>query len=88
LILTFSFHSRAFPDQHYKDLENSYAQDFRSRAPGTKWVPNLQEIYADGGLAFVPLDLGVANHKRRQHGSESAESQQWMCFEPIKMDAG
>ena len=47
----FSF--QGAPDQHYKDLENSYAQDFRSRAPGTKWVPNLQEIYADGSLAFV-----------------------------------
>ncbi len=47
----FSF--QGSPDQRYKDLENSYIQDFKSRAPGTKWVPNLQEIYADGSLAFV-----------------------------------
>ena len=40
-------------DQSYADLRKGYEQDFRSRAPGTAWVPQVDEVYADGNLAFV-----------------------------------
>ena len=47
----FSF--QGSPDQRYKDLEASYADDFRTRAPGTDWAPKVEEVYADGNLGFV-----------------------------------
>jgi ketosteroid isomerase-like protein len=40
-------------DQGYAELERGYQADFASRAPGTVWVPVIDEVYADGGLAFV-----------------------------------
>jgi len=40
-------------DQHYADLASSYACDFKTRKPGTVWVPQIEEIYANGSLAFV-----------------------------------
>jgi molybdate transport system substrate-binding protein len=41
------------PDQSYADLRKGYEQDFRNRPPGTAWVPKVEEVYADGNLAFV-----------------------------------
>ncbi len=40
-------------DQSYGDLRKGYEQDFRSRAAGTAWVPHVDEVHADGNLAFV-----------------------------------
>jgi len=40
-------------DQGYAELERGYQTDFASRAPGTVWVPVIDEVYADGSLAFV-----------------------------------
>jgi ketosteroid isomerase-like protein len=40
-------------DQKYADLKAAYAADFKSRASGSEWVPVIDEIYADGKLAFV-----------------------------------
>jgi uncharacterized protein (TIGR02246 family) len=40
-------------DQSYADLRKGYEQDFRSRAAGTSWVPLVDEVYADGNVAFV-----------------------------------
>ncbi len=40
-------------DQGYAELEASYAADFRTRKPDAAWVPNLEEVYADGRLAIV-----------------------------------
>jgi uncharacterized protein (TIGR02246 family) len=40
-------------DQSYADLRNAYEQDFRSRTPGTAWVPLVDEVYADGNVGFV-----------------------------------
>jgi ketosteroid isomerase-like protein len=41
------------PDQNYSQLRKGYVEDFAARAPGTVWVPKIDEIYADGKLAFV-----------------------------------
>jgi ketosteroid isomerase-like protein len=41
------------PDQNYAELRKGYVADFAARAPGTVWVPNGEEIDADGKLAFV-----------------------------------
>ena len=49
--VVFSFQGR--PDQHYADLESAYASGFKTRKSSTAWVPQIQEIYADGDLAFV-----------------------------------
>lgn len=40
-------------DQSYADLRKGYEQDFRPRADGTTWVPLVDEVYAEGSLAFV-----------------------------------
>jgi uncharacterized protein (TIGR02246 family) len=40
-------------DQGYSELESAYAEDFKSRKPGSAWVPIVDEVYADGRLAFV-----------------------------------
>ena len=40
-------------DQSYADLRKGYEQDFRSRKAGTTWVPLVDEVYAEGNLAFV-----------------------------------
>ena len=40
-------------DQSYDDLRRSYESDLKTRTPGTTWVPNVEEIYSDGSLAFV-----------------------------------
>jgi ketosteroid isomerase-like protein len=41
------------PDQNFAQLRKGYVEDFAARAPGTVWAPKLEEIYADGKLAFV-----------------------------------
>jgi ketosteroid isomerase-like protein len=41
------------PDQSYADLRKGYEDDFRLRAKGTRWVPLVDEVYAEGNLAFV-----------------------------------
>jgi ketosteroid isomerase-like protein len=41
------------PDQSYADLRKGYVADFAARAPGTVWAPRIEEIYAEGKLAFV-----------------------------------
>ena len=41
------------PDQNYAQLRKGYVEDFAARAPGTVWAPKIEEIYADGKLAFV-----------------------------------
>lgn len=40
-------------NQTYEDLRKGYEQDFRSRLPGTRWVPIVDEVYAEGTLGFV-----------------------------------
>jgi uncharacterized protein (TIGR02246 family) len=40
-------------DQKHADLKAAYAADFKSRSEGSTWVPVLDEVYADGKLAFV-----------------------------------
>jgi len=41
------------PDQRFADLRAGYVADFKSRAPGVSWVPAVQEIHAEGRIAFV-----------------------------------
>jgi ketosteroid isomerase-like protein len=41
------------PDQSYADLRKGYVADFAARAPGTVWTPQIEEIHAEGKLAFV-----------------------------------
>jgi uncharacterized protein (TIGR02246 family) len=40
-------------DQSYDHLRRSYESDLKTRTPGTTWVPDVEEIYSDGRLAFV-----------------------------------
>ena len=40
-------------DQSYTDLQRGYEIDLKARTPGTVWVPIVEQVYADGNLAFV-----------------------------------
>jgi uncharacterized protein (TIGR02246 family) len=47
------FSWQGIADQRVDDLRKAYVADLGSRAPGTTWVPQVEEVYADGKLAFV-----------------------------------
>jgi uncharacterized protein (TIGR02246 family) len=47
------FSYQGVKDQGYADLERSYTTDFRTRKPGSVWVPDVEEVFADGRVAFV-----------------------------------
>jgi ketosteroid isomerase-like protein len=49
--VVFSFQGNK--DQSYADLQRDYETDLKARAPGTIWVPDVEQVYADGNLAFV-----------------------------------
>ena len=58
-------------DQSFADLRRGYEQDFRAREPGTSWVPLVDEVYADGNLAFVRAtwELHVAGTVKERNRS-------------------
>jgi uncharacterized protein (TIGR02246 family) len=47
----FSYQGAA--DQGLGELEAGYVADFQRRQPGSAWAPKVEEVYADGRLAFV-----------------------------------
>ena len=49
--VVFSFQGSA--DQSYAELQRGYEADLKARSAGTAWVPLVQQVYADGNLAFV-----------------------------------
>ena len=49
--VVFSF--QGSEDQSFADLQRGYDADLKARAPGTTWVPLVEQVYADGNLAFV-----------------------------------
>jgi len=38
----------------------AYERDLKKRAPGTSWVPNVEEVYAAGNLGFRGCSMGAA----------------------------
>ena len=40
-------------DQGYADLRRSYEADFKTKAPGARWVPVVEEIYAREDMGIV-----------------------------------
>ncbi len=49
--VVFSF--QGSKDQSYTELQRGYEVDLKARTPGTIWAPLVEQIYADGNLAFV-----------------------------------
>jgi uncharacterized protein (TIGR02246 family) len=49
--VVFSFQGNR--DESYDDLRRDYEADMKTRKPGTSWVPQVEEVYAEGKLAFV-----------------------------------
>jgi uncharacterized protein (TIGR02246 family) len=47
------FFYQGVKDQGYAELKASYVRDFETRTAGTRWVPSVEEVYADGPLATV-----------------------------------
>ena len=47
------FEFQGGPDASFADLRRDYETDLKSRAPGTRWVPRVEEVHAEGRMAFV-----------------------------------
>lgn len=54
-------------DQSFKDLEDGYRSAFAGRKPNveSEWVPDVDEVYAEGRTAFV---RSVWELRVREHG--------------------
>ena len=47
------FEFQGSPDANADVLRRGYEADLKSRAPGTRWVPRVEEVHAEGTMAFV-----------------------------------
>ena len=47
------FEFQGGPDASLADLRRDYEADLKSRAPGTRWVPRVEEVHAEGSMAIV-----------------------------------
>ena len=47
------FEFQGAPDAGAGALRRGYEADLKSRAPGTRWVPRVEEVHAEGTMAFV-----------------------------------
>jgi ketosteroid isomerase-like protein len=47
------FEFQGGPDANADMLRRDYAADLKARAAGTRWVPRVEEVHADGNTAFV-----------------------------------
>jgi ketosteroid isomerase-like protein len=47
------FEFQGSPDESFADLQRDYIADLKSRAPGTRWVPRVEEVHAEGSMAIV-----------------------------------
>jgi ketosteroid isomerase-like protein len=47
------FEFQGSPDESFADLQRDYVADLKSRAPGTRWVPHVEEVHAEGSMAIV-----------------------------------
>ena len=47
------FEFQGGPDASAAMLRRDYESDLKSRAAGTRWVPRVEEVHAEGGMAIV-----------------------------------
>ena len=47
------FEFQGGPDAGLADLRRDYEADLKSRAPGTRWVPRVEEVHAEASMAIV-----------------------------------
>ena len=47
------FEFQGSPDESFAGLRRDYTADLKSRAPDTRWVPRVEEVHAEGSMAFV-----------------------------------
>jgi uncharacterized protein (TIGR02246 family) len=47
------FEFQGSKDESFDELRRDYEIDFRTRAPGTAWKPRVEEVRAQGDMAFV-----------------------------------
>ena len=47
------FEFQGAPDATIDALRRDYGADLKSRAPGTRWMPRVEEVHAEGTMAFV-----------------------------------
>jgi uncharacterized protein (TIGR02246 family) len=88
------FSYQGVKDQGYADLERSYTRDFRIRKPGSEWVPDVEEVFADGRVAFVravwELRVAGAGGKKEVKGRNrsmdllrSGQDGKWRIFRSV-----
>lgn len=47
------FESQSAPDEGWDDLQRDFRSDMQTRKPGTRWVPRVEEVRAEGRMAIV-----------------------------------
>ncbi len=47
------FEFQGSKDESFEDLRRDYENDFKTRTPGTTWKPRVEEVRAQGNMAFV-----------------------------------
>jgi ketosteroid isomerase-like protein len=47
------FEFQGSPDGSLASLRKDYEDDLKTRAPGTRWVPRVEEVHAEGSMAIV-----------------------------------
>ena len=65
------FEFQASPDASAAVLRRDYEADLKARAPGTRWVPRVEEVHAEGSMAFVRSvwELDVAGKVQQRNRS-------------------
>lgn len=65
------FEFQGSPDGSAATLRRDYESDLKARAPGTRWVPRVEEVHAEGGMAFVRSvwELDVAGKVKQRNRS-------------------
>jgi ketosteroid isomerase-like protein len=65
------FEFQGSPDADAAALRRDYEADLKARAPGTRWVPRVEEVHAEGSMAFVRSvwELDVAGKVRQRNRS-------------------
>jgi hypothetical protein len=62
--------------------------DLKARAPGTRWVPHVEEVHAEGSMAFVrsTWELEVAGQVKQRNRSLDVlhrRDGRWLIFRSI-----
>jgi ketosteroid isomerase-like protein len=82
------FEFQGSPDASAEMLRQDYEADLKARAPGTRWVPRVEEVHAEGSMAFVrsvwELDIaGKVTQRNRSLDVFHRHDGRWLILRSI-----